>query len=195
MATYRNAAALDEQIIVLAAGWVPQKEIAAQLHVHRNTISRRLAVPSVQARVAELRAQVQRHAEGQVIAGAERLACMALDRLEPLLDGSPAKALGAAKAILDFASKPRVPQSPERRRRKASMRQGDVATYELYPGITLAGIASMGQEAGRMQHGREEEYGPASPPGGHQEQKEAWRVQMEERWAAEMEALKRWPVS
>jgi len=144
MPTYRSAAALDEQIIVLAAAWLPQKEIAAQLGVHRNTISRRLAVPSVQARIAELRAQAQRRAEGRVIEGAERLACMALDHLEPLLDASPTKALGAAKALLDFASRPRVPQPPGRRRRQASMGPGDISTYELYPGVTLASLTRMG---------------------------------------------------
>src|SRR5262249_44650502 len=114
MATYRSAAALDEQIVVLAASWLPQKAIAARLRVHRNTVSRRLAVPRVQARIAELRAQAQQRAELRVIAGAERLACLAVDRLEARLDASPTKALDAAKALLDFASGQRVPQPAQR---------------------------------------------------------------------------------
>src|SRR5262245_762725 len=109
MATHHRAHVLDDQIAVLAASLLPQKDIAARLRVHRNTISRRLAVPSVQARIAALRAEAQQRAEARVITTLQErfdaAAESAFQRLHGLMEeGPPGVSLRAAESVLDRSS-------------------------------------------------------------------------------------------
>ncbi len=216
--------ARDQQIAALAAAGVRQGEIARRLGVHRNSVGRRLRQAQVQARIGEIRHQVQRQAVLRLTEHIEHAASQAGDRLTALLEhGSPHTVFRVAQFILDCGllrgtrgAAPRQGQGTPLPREDSQLDpycpiqqaldqpQAETGLEDLHQ-WAMQHAQAMAQDQGQQgQHRAEappltQEPAPALPSPGaamprEQEPDPVFYAAQEERWRARLEELKRWPV-
>ena len=173
--------ARDQQIAALAAAGVRQGEIARRLGVHRNSVGRRLRLPTVQAHIEAMQAQVF-----------ERVWQRESERIVEQLEAG------------------RQARQEERARRRAQ-RQGqgtalpreDSQPNPYWPTRQHAQAMAKGQALAQQRQDEafplEHEPAPALPSPGATMPREqgldpAFYAAQEERWQTRLEELKRWPV-